>query len=83
MYFLVLTQTSSGHSHVRDCSKTPPVYPNTVVNTTQRLAKLREQMQNENLTAYIIPSTDAHGSEYVRQRDKRRKFISGFSGSAG
>jgi hypothetical protein len=25
MYFLVLTQTSSGHSHVRDCSKTPPV----------------------------------------------------------
>jgi hypothetical protein len=31
------------------------------VNTTERLAKLREQMQNENLAAYIIPSTDAHG----------------------
>lgn len=35
------------------------------------------------LNAYIIPSTDAHNSEYLADKDKRRQFISGFSGSSG
>lgn len=33
--------------------------------------------------AYIIPSGDAHQSEYIADCDGRREFISGFSGSAG
>ena len=37
----------------------------------------------EQLHAYIVPTEDAHQSEYVAQCDKRRDFISGFSGSAG
>ena len=36
-------------------------YPLTVVNTTERLQKLREEMKRSNLDAYIIPSADAHG----------------------
>ncbi|KAM6501799.1 Creatinase/aminopeptidase [Amanita muscaria] len=35
------------------------------------------------LDYYVVPSTDAHGSEYVADSDKRRQFISGFTGSAG
>ncbi|ELU16161.1 hypothetical protein CAPTEDRAFT_182452 [Capitella teleta] len=35
------------------------------------------------LDAYYIPMADAHGSEYVAEADKRLRFISGFSGSAG
>merc|ERR1719201_489672 len=35
------------------------------------------------LSAYIIPSTDAHQSEYIPDHAKRRDFISGFTGSAG
>ncbi|EFJ06918.1 hypothetical protein SELMODRAFT_186551 [Selaginella moellendorffii] len=35
------------------------------------------------LDALIVPSEDAHQSEYVADRDKRREFVSGFSGSAG
>ncbi|XP_062182262.1 aminopeptidase P1-like [Phragmites australis] len=35
------------------------------------------------LHALLVPSEDAHQSEYVSERDKRREFISGFSGSAG
>ncbi|XP_028406917.1 xaa-Pro aminopeptidase 1-like [Dendronephthya gigantea] len=73
----------SSKADIRDCSKSPPYYPKTVVKTTDRLADLRDQMRKANLSAYIIPATDAHGSEYVRQRDKRREFISGFDGSAG
>ncbi|KAF9490673.1 Creatinase/aminopeptidase [Pleurotus eryngii] len=40
-------------------------------------------MAKDNLDYYIIPSEDAHGSEYVAASDKRREFISGFTGSAG
>ncbi|CAG8719804.1 2756_t:CDS:2, partial [Acaulospora morrowiae] len=56
-----------------------------VTNTTERLAKLRSLLKNEkyNLTAYVIPSEDAHQSEYTAECDARRAFISGFTGSAG
>ncbi|XP_033104349.1 xaa-Pro aminopeptidase 1-like [Anneissia japonica] len=37
----------------------------------------------EKVDAYIIPSEDAHQSEYIADRDKRRQYISGFTGSAG
>eukprot|EP00475_Leptophrys_vorax_P027496 TRINITY_DN391_c0_g1_i2.p1 TRINITY_DN391_c0_g1~~TRINITY_DN391_c0_g1_i2.p1 ORF type:complete len:593 (+),score=147.01 TRINITY_DN391_c0_g1_i2:120-1781(+) len=33
--------------------------------------------------AVIVPSSDAHMSEYVAECDKRRAWLSGFSGSAG
>ncbi|KAF6166596.1 hypothetical protein GIB67_005458 [Kingdonia uniflora] len=35
------------------------------------------------LDALIVPSEDYHQSEYVSSRDKRREFVSGFTGSAG
>ncbi|XP_057499938.1 aminopeptidase P1-like [Actinidia eriantha] len=35
------------------------------------------------LHALIVPSEDYHQSEYVSERDKRRQFVSGFTGSAG
>ncbi|GLC31052.1 aminopeptidase P family protein [Clostridium omnivorum] len=49
----------------------------------ERLIKLRELMKNEGISAYIIPSTDAHQSEYVGEYWKCRQWISGFTGSAG
>lgn len=35
------------------------------------------------LNAYIVPSEDAHNSEYIADCDKRRAFICGFTGSRG
>ncbi|XP_043713036.1 aminopeptidase P1 isoform X2 [Telopea speciosissima] len=35
------------------------------------------------LDALVVPSEDYHQSEYVSARDKRREFVSGFTGSAG
>lgn len=49
----------------------------------ERLALLRKEMKAAGLSAYIIPSSDAHLSEYTPDRFKSRAWISGFNGSAG
>uniref|UniRef100_A0A453I169 Xaa-Pro aminopeptidase n=1 Tax=Aegilops tauschii subsp. strangulata TaxID=200361 RepID=A0A453I169_AEGTS len=51
----------------------------------QHLDELRALMASHSppIHALLIPSEDAHQSEYVSERDKRRQFISGFTGSAG
>ena len=48
-----------------------------------RVAALRKFMEEKNMDAFIIPSTDAHLSEYPPQHWESRKWISGFTGSAG
>lgn len=35
------------------------------------------------VSSTVVPSEDAHASEYIAPTDARREFISGFSGSAG
>lgn len=49
----------------------------------ERLTALREAMRAEGISAYIIPSSDAHLSEYTPERWQGRTWISGFTGSAG
>lgn len=49
----------------------------------QQLIDLRTRMQEKGVDAYIVPTTDFHGSEYVNDYFKCRKFVSGFTGSAG
>ncbi|MDV3426969.1 MAG: aminopeptidase P family protein, partial [Bacillota bacterium] len=48
-----------------------------------RIENLRQLMKQNNMDAYIIPSFDAHQSEYVSEHWKCREWISGFTGSAG
>ncbi|XP_033107019.1 xaa-Pro aminopeptidase ApepP-like [Anneissia japonica] len=67
----------------RDCSGPNPRLTPTTIQTSLRLADLRKQMEVNRVRAYIIPSGDAHMSEYTAEHDKRREFITGFSGSAG
>ena len=45
--------------------------------------KLREQMKNQKVSYYLVPSEDPHQSEYVDDYFKCRQYISGFTGSAG
>lgn len=47
------------------------------------IEKLRQSMKENNIDAYIVPSYDAHQSEYVADYFKARQWISGFTGSAG
>ncbi|PGH18257.1 hypothetical protein AJ79_00596 [Helicocarpus griseus UAMH5409] len=53
------------------------------VDTSQRLARLRQLMQERKVDVYIVPSEDSHQSEYIAPCDARREYISGFTGSAG
>jgi Xaa-Pro aminopeptidase len=48
-----------------------------------KLQKIRALMQLNKINAYIVPSGDAHQSEYICAKDARRSFISEFTGSAG
>ncbi|BGP50337.1 hypothetical protein JCM10450v2_006256 [Rhodotorula kratochvilovae] len=52
-------------------------------DTSGRLAALRREMAEAKVDAYVVPTADAHGSEWVGTCDERRAFISGFTGSAG
>lgn len=49
----------------------------------ERLKALREEMAQRNIDIYIVPTSDFHESEYVGEHFKARKFITGFTGSAG
>ncbi|QHL89112.1 M24 family metallopeptidase [Nibribacter ruber] len=49
----------------------------------ERVAGIRQQMREQGVSAYIIPSADPHISEYVPDHYKCIAFASGFTGSAG
>lgn len=49
----------------------------------EKLQALRKLMKERGMDAYVIPSFDAHQSEYVPEHWKSRAWISGFTGSAG
>lgn len=53
------------------------------MKTDEKLLQLRRLMKAEGIDAYIVPSPDAHQSEYVGEHWKCRQWISGFTGSAG
>lgn len=53
------------------------------MTTTDKESLLRNIMQREGISAFITPSTDPHSGEYVPERWKSRRWISGFTGSAG
>ncbi|MCL1878200.1 MAG: aminopeptidase P family N-terminal domain-containing protein, partial [Defluviitaleaceae bacterium] len=53
------------------------------MTTAEKIDALRRLMTERGLDAYIIPSGDAHASEYVADFWRARQWISGFTGSAG
>ena len=49
----------------------------------ERIAALRAKMKENGVDAYLVPTSDFHGSEYVGDYFKCRSYLSGFTGSAG
>lgn len=49
----------------------------------ERIEQLRELMRKNEIDTYVVPTSDFHQSEYVGEHFKARKFITGFTGSAG
>ncbi len=54
-----------------------------IATVPERLAALREKMKEYGIDAYLVPTEDFHGSEYVGGYFKCRSYLSGFTGSAG
>lgn len=50
---------------------------------SKRITALRAIMKRDGIDYYYIPTADFHESEYVVEYFKARKFITGFTGSAG
>lgn len=50
---------------------------------SERISVLRKQMKTAGISVYIVPTSDFHDSEYVSPYFEVRKFLSGFTGSAG
>ncbi len=53
------------------------------MNTNEKIACIRQLMEKDNISAVIIPSSDPHQSEYLAEHWQARKWLTGFSGSAG
>ncbi|MFQ3666067.1 MAG: aminopeptidase P family protein [Sphingomonadaceae bacterium] len=51
--------------------------------TDSPLAALRAELAARNLDGFLVPLTDAHGSEYVAPYARRLEWLTGFTGSAG
>ena len=49
----------------------------------KRICALQEKMRREGIQFYLVPTADFHQSEYVGEYFKSRRFITGFTGSAG
>jgi Xaa-Pro aminopeptidase len=54
---------------------------NTII--TGRIDNLRQKMAADGISATIIPQTDPHQSEYIAEHWEVRRFLTGFTGSAG
>lgn len=55
----------------------------TLTTTADRLAAVRQRMQDNEIQAFIVPHDDEHLGEYTSPCDERLAWISGFTGSAG
>ena len=53
------------------------------LSTNDKIASLRNLMKKNNVTAYLVTSSDFHQSEYIGDFFKTREYISNFSGSSG
>ncbi|MDE5859564.1 MAG: aminopeptidase P family N-terminal domain-containing protein, partial [Oscillospiraceae bacterium] len=49
----------------------------------ENISALRSEMQKAGVSVYIVPTSDFHDSEYVCPYFAARRFLSGFTGSAG
>ena len=49
----------------------------------KHLEQLREKMRERGIDVYVVPTSDYHESEYVSEHFACRRYITGFTGSAG
>jgi Xaa-Pro aminopeptidase len=73
----------SSSTETSESTSTPASASEKIITNDPKLTALRKLMKEQDIDAYIVPSDDPHLSEYVPTAYMRRKFLSGFGGSAG
>ncbi len=53
------------------------------MTANEKIIALRSEMKSAGVDVYIVPTSDFHDSEYVSPYFMARRFLSGFTGSAG
>ncbi len=53
------------------------------MTANEKITALRNEMKSAGVDVYIVPTSDFHDSEYVSPYFMARRFLSGFTGSAG
>ena len=54
-----------------------------MLNTKQKLTKLRKLFPKYNIDCYLVPHTDEFQNEFLPQYSRRLEWLSDFTGSAG
>ena len=55
----------------------------TDMTVDEKITRVREEMENAGMDAYIIPITDPHQGEYMPERYRLISWLTGFTGSSG
>lgn len=53
------------------------------MTTAEKIQGIRKYMKEDGVSVYIVTSSDYHDSEYAGEYFEERKYLSGFTGSAG
>ena len=53
------------------------------MSVEDKIRAVRKWMQEEGLDALVVPTDDPHGSEYLAEHWQCRRWLTGFTGSAG
>jgi len=61
----------------------PSSSPSPSPSYTERLAALRRELIKLELDGYLVPMTDIYQNEYVAPHDRRIRWLTGFTGTAG
>lgn len=54
-----------------------------MIGIAERIQQLRDLMAERRIDAYLVPTSDYHETEYVGEHFACRRYITGFTGSAG
>ncbi|XP_022832351.1 xaa-Pro aminopeptidase ApepP-like [Spodoptera litura] len=91
IFFILTANAVWGHiPYYNSAEPDTPIYVSGVPGVkmssetaADRLKAVREVMEAMRVDAYIVPTADAHNSQYISPADARREWLSGLRGSSG
>ncbi|XP_045783388.1 xaa-Pro aminopeptidase ApepP-like [Maniola jurtina] len=86
---LVIGSVPPSYDYVHYGENDTPIYAGSTITkvnrqtSLERLKAVRQVMNTTSVDAFVVPTADAHNSQYIAPSDARREWLSGLSGSSG